>query len=197
MVNPISLCVLQTYLAHNNTLLNDQLCHSDAAIDSSRCPKAGSPLALALFHTLQAEHREKVLNHSLIIMLKDDLHSSIMDNRTNFLQVAHEENPLLTNRPVGIGHQYNGYSRAMRVVSPTPSSNVLGKCEQDSIVHTMDTQRSAPWGLARISHHKRLGPELSLSSTLYVAMKAGTLAGHQTHNDLNICDFVLVAQDTR
>jgi len=35
------------------------------------------------------------------------------------------------------------------------------------------------------------------NNALYVAMKAGTLVGHQTHNDLDAGDFVLDAMDTR
>jgi hypothetical protein len=35
------------------------------------------------------------------------------------------------------------------------------------------------------------------NNALYIAMKAGTLVGHQTHNDLDNGDFVLDALDTR
>jgi hypothetical protein len=35
------------------------------------------------------------------------------------------------------------------------------------------------------------------NNALYIAMKAGTLVGHQTHNDLDGGDFVLDAMDTR
>lgn len=35
------------------------------------------------------------------------------------------------------------------------------------------------------------------NNALYIAMKAGTLTGHQTHNDLDVGDFVLDALDTR
>ena len=35
------------------------------------------------------------------------------------------------------------------------------------------------------------------NNALYIAMKAGTLVGHQTHNDLDAGDFVLDAMDTR
>jgi hypothetical protein len=35
------------------------------------------------------------------------------------------------------------------------------------------------------------------NNALYIAMKAGTLTGHQTHNDLDVGDFVLDALNTR
>jgi hypothetical protein len=35
------------------------------------------------------------------------------------------------------------------------------------------------------------------SNALYIAMKAGTLQGHQTHNDLDCGDFVMDALGTR
>ncbi|KAF9784070.1 peptidase S8/S53 domain-containing protein [Thelephora terrestris] len=126
-------------------------------------PRERSPLALAPFHTLQAEQPDKVLNHSYIVMLKDDLHSSTVDNHFNFLQAAHEEDPLLIDGPVGISQVYNGHLKGYAgrftdaVVQRIREMPEVAYVEQDSIVHALETQRFAPWGLARISHRKRLG----------------------------------------
>jgi hypothetical protein len=67
-------------------------------------PSQRSPLTLAPFYTLQAEHPDKNLNHSYIVMLKDDLHTPTLDNHFNFLQAAHED-PLLADGPVCISIQ--------------------------------------------------------------------------------------------
>ena len=114
-------------------------------------PRQRSPLALAPFHTLQAEQPEKVLNHSYIIMLKDDLHSSAVDNHFNFLQAAHEEDPLLADGPAGISQVYNGNLKGYAgrftdaVIQRIREMPEVAYVEQDSIVHALDTQRFAPW----------------------------------------------------
>jgi len=95
-------------------------------------------------------------------MLKDDLHSSAMDNHFNFLQAAHEEDPLLADGPVGISQVYNGHLKGYAgrftdaVIQRIREMPEVAYVEQDSIVQALETQRFAPWGLARISHRKRL-----------------------------------------
>ena len=114
-------------------------------------PRERSPLALAPFHTLQAEHQDKVLNNSYIVMLKDDLHSSAMDNHLNFLQVAYEEDPLLADGPVGVSQIYDGHLKGYAgrftdaVIQRIREMPEVAYVEQDSIVHAFDTQRFAPW----------------------------------------------------
>ena len=114
-------------------------------------PRQRSPLALAPFHTLQAEHQDKVLNNSYIVMLKDDLHNSAMDNHFNFLQGAHEEDPLLADGPVGISQVYNGHLKGYAgrftdaVIQRIREMPEVAYVEQDSIVYALDTQRFAPW----------------------------------------------------
>ena len=75
-------------------------------------PRQRSPLALAPFHTHQAEHPNKVLNLSYIVMLKDDIHTSVLDNCFDFLQAAHEEDPLFADGPVDISKVQTVTSRA-------------------------------------------------------------------------------------
>ena len=40
-------------------------------------------------------------------MLKDDLHTSALDNHFNFLQATHEEDPPLAQGPTGISQVYD------------------------------------------------------------------------------------------
>ena len=114
-------------------------------------PRERSPLALAPFHTLQAEHPDKVLNHSYIVMLKEDLHTSAMDNHFNFLQSAHEEDPLLADGPVGISQVYNGHLKGYAghftdaVIQRIREMPEVAYVEQDSTVRSLDTQHLAPW----------------------------------------------------
>ena len=114
-------------------------------------PRERSPLALAPFHTLQAEHPGKVLNNSYIVMLKDDLHTSALDNHFNFLQAAHEEDPLSADGPVGISQVYNGHLKGYAgrftesVIQRIREMPEVAYVEQDSVVHALDTQRFAPW----------------------------------------------------
>jgi len=110
-----------------------------------------SPLALAPFHTLQAEHPDKILNHSYIVMLKDDLHASALDNHFNFLQAAHEEDPLPADGPTGISQVYNGHLKGYAgrftdtVIRRIREMPEVAYVEQDSVVRALDTQRFAPW----------------------------------------------------
>ena len=114
-------------------------------------PRQRSPLALAPFHTLQAEHQDKVLNNSYIIMLKDDIHTSAVDNHFNFLQSAHDEDPLLADGPVGISQVYNGHLKGYAgrftdsVIQRIREMPEVAYVEQDSIVHALETQKFAPW----------------------------------------------------
>ena len=83
-------------------------------------------------------------------MLKHDLAPSLRDNHFNFLQAAHEADPLLAEES-GIQQIYdghiNGYAGrfSQSVVEQLRTMPEVAYIEQDQIVHTMDVQRSAPW----------------------------------------------------
>jgi len=121
-------------------------------------PPGRAPLAFAPF---VESHRYGTINDSYIVVLKKDTHPSVMQNHFNFLQVAHETAPL-ANDGFAIGHVYeqlNGYSGRF---SPSVVQQLLALpevdfVERDQIVRIQDTQKSAPWGLARISHRAKLG----------------------------------------
>jgi cerevisin len=104
------------------------------------------------------------LNDSYIIMLKEDLDSSLMDNHFNFLQAVHEESSFAGDESSGVRQIYDGHIKgyagrfAEGTINRLREMPEVSFIEKDSIVKTMelDVQRSAPWGLARISHRPKL-----------------------------------------
>ncbi|CAK5281900.1 unnamed protein product [Mycena citricolor] len=119
-----------------------------------------TPLSLA---PLSESHVYGTLNNSYIVVLKPGTPSAIMQNHFTFLQSAHEAAPL-TDDTFAISHVYdhiNGYAGRFSapVVEHLRSLPEVDFIERDQIVRTQEvvTQRSAPWGLARISHRKKLG----------------------------------------
>ncbi|KAJ7099389.1 peptidase S8/S53 domain-containing protein, partial [Mycena belliarum] len=122
-------------------------------------PAQRTPLTLA---PLSTDHRYGAINNSYIVMLKPDTAAAVMQNHFNFLQAAHESEPLVDGS-FAIRHVYdhiNGYSGRFSEGAVTKLRGMpeVDYVEQDQIVHTQDisTQKSAPWGLARISHRPRL-----------------------------------------
>ncbi|KAF5375547.1 hypothetical protein D9615_009135 [Tricholomella constricta] len=123
-------------------------------------PSYNSPLTLAPL--VMNDHPHGTLNNSYIVMLKRDLPQSLKANHFNFLQMAHDEDPLLAPnsgiQQVYDGHQISGYAGHFSdaVVQRIRAMPEVAYVEQDQIVRTMAVQKSAPWGLARISHRPRL-----------------------------------------
>ncbi|KAF9463587.1 peptidase S8/S53 domain-containing protein [Collybia nuda] len=125
-------------------------------------PSYRSPLTLAPFHV--SEHPHGTLNNSYIVVLKSDLPHSLKTNHFNFLQSAHNADPLDADGS-GIQQIYDGHitgyagvftEQTIQQVRAMPEVEYV---EQDQVVRTMEltTQKSAPWGLARISHRPKLG----------------------------------------
>ena len=114
-------------------------------------PSRRASLTLAPLHTLKAENQDRVVNNSYIIVLKDDLHTSTVDNHFNFLRAVHEEDPLIADGSVGISHMYNSYLTGYAgrftdaVVQRIREMPEVSFVEQDSIVHALEIQYSAPW----------------------------------------------------
>ncbi|KAJ6590090.1 serine-type endopeptidase [Mycena vulgaris] len=122
-------------------------------------PAQRAPLTLAPFSD---SHRYGAINNSYIVMLKRDTPSAVMQNHFNFLQAAHETEPLVDDS-FAIRHVYdhmNGYSGRFSegAVTKLRALPEVDYVEQDQIVRTQDVQRqrSAPWGLARVSHRNKL-----------------------------------------
>ncbi|KAF8058777.1 peptidase S8/S53 domain-containing protein [Lyophyllum atratum] len=125
-------------------------------------PSYNSPLTLAPF--VVSDHPHGSVNNSYIVVLKHDLPQSLKTNHFNFLEMAHSEDPLSGDsgiQQVYDSHVISGYAGLFSegVVQRLRAMPEVAYIEQDQIVRTMDieTQRGAPWGLARISHRKRLG----------------------------------------
>ncbi|EIW80493.1 hypothetical protein CONPUDRAFT_82713 [Coniophora puteana RWD-64-598 SS2] len=112
------------------------------------------------------EHPHGSVNNSYIVVLRDDVPEQLVQNHMNFLQLAHESNSFLGNSNAGgIKHVYDGLLKgyagefADGVIDQVRMMPEVDYIELDQLVHTMDidTQKMAPWGLARISHRPRLG----------------------------------------
>ncbi|RXW22639.1 hypothetical protein EST38_g3204 [Candolleomyces aberdarensis] len=120
-----------------------------------------SPTGLASL--LVNEHPHGTVNNSYIVMLKDDIHPDVKFSHLNFLQTIHQADPLIEDvsgiRQVYDGH-IHGYAGRFteRVLEQLRARPEVAYIERDQIVHTnkLTTQRSAPWGLGRISHRPRL-----------------------------------------
>lgn len=131
-------------------------------------PSYRSPLTLAPFHV--SEHPHGTLNNSYIVVLRNDLPASLKDNHFNFLQSAHNSDPLDADGS-GIQQIYDGHitgyagrftEQTIQQVRAMPEVEYV---EQDQIVHTMEltTQKAAPW----VSHIRRvIRPWLTRSNQL-------------------------------
>ncbi|TFK26338.1 serine-type endopeptidase [Coprinopsis marcescibilis] len=119
-----------------------------------------SPISLAPL--LASEHPHGTVNNSYIIMLKDNISPDLKLNHLNFLQSLHQTDPL-TGDLSGVQkvyqqiHAYSGHftDSVIQQLRTLPEVEYI---ERDQIVRTQDfrTQRTAPWGLARISHRPKL-----------------------------------------
>ncbi|TCD69427.1 serine protease [Steccherinum ochraceum] len=118
-------------------------------------------------------HPHGTVNNSYMVVFKDDINPALMDNHFNFLQMAHDESPSLGNElAAGLNHVYDGHVKgysghfSKQTVDRIRMMPEVAFVEQDQIVRTqdeipleaesLDTQRGAPWGLARISHRAKL-----------------------------------------
>ncbi|KAG6830435.1 hypothetical protein H0H92_000738 [Tricholoma furcatifolium] len=123
-------------------------------------PSLDNPLSLAPL--VAADHPHGTINNSYIIMLKPGVSQSLLENHFNFLDAIHSEDPL-QGEESGIKHVYDAHDLAG--YAGYFSDSVIGHLrmmpevdyiEKDQIVRTQETQKGAPWGLARISHRPRL-----------------------------------------
>ncbi|KAI0302284.1 peptidase S8/S53 domain-containing protein [Multifurca ochricompacta] len=123
--------------------------------------RRASPFVLAPILTPEHEAPHGLVNNSYIVMLKKDLPLAALDNHYNFLQAAHAEDPLLHDES-GIRHVFNSHIKGYagkftdNVLQRIREMPEVDYVERDQIVRTQETQKSAPWGLARISHRPRL-----------------------------------------
>jgi cerevisin len=112
---------------------------------------------------MSAPHPHGSINNSYLVMLKNDVPSSVMQNHFNFLTVAHESDPLQLDGGVqsGIRHVYNGHIKGYSgmftdgVVERIRGMPEVDYVERDQIVRTTSvaTQRSAPWVSRHVCRH--------------------------------------------
>ena len=134
---------------------------------------------------VEDHHPHGTIDHSYIVVFKEDASPALLDNHFNFLQLAHYSDSLLDDSVAsGLRHIYDG---GFRGYAGEFTENVLHQIrrmpevqfiERDQIVRTMDfndtivVQKGSPWvrppsffgrvthpspqGLARISHRKKL-----------------------------------------
>jgi len=126
-------------------------------------PDSSSPLTLAPLEV--SPHPHGTVNNSYIVILKDNLPVSLMQNHMNFLMAAHNADPLVGDDMAGISQIYeghiNGYAGRFttNVLDQIRRMPEVAYVEKDQIVRTQDiqkTQKTAPWGLARLSHRHKL-----------------------------------------
>ncbi|KAF9073565.1 peptidase S8/S53 domain-containing protein [Rhodocollybia butyracea] len=109
------------------------------------------------------------VNDSYIVKFRDDFDPALYNNHFNLLQTKHAENPLVGD-DAGLRHVYQsgGYSgrfhdnvidqiRAMPEVAFVERDQVVRISDEVVADHDIVSQKSAPWGLARVSHRNRLG----------------------------------------
>ncbi|KAH9910997.1 peptidase S8/S53 domain-containing protein [Epithele typhae] len=119
------------------------------------------------------QHPHGTVNGSYIIVLKDGVEPSLVANHLNFVQNVHAADPA-ADAFAGLTHVYQthlkGYAGHFSdlVLDHIRSMPEVDYVERDQIVRTLEverlaafeaehtTQSNAPWGLARVSHRKKL-----------------------------------------
>ncbi|KAJ2043193.1 proteinase B [Coemansia sp. S16] len=131
---------------------------------------AGSPMRNTVVSTapLLASYDTEVIPDSYIVVFKDDVKPGQHTLQSHFAWLTnniHEANARApsfkdANR---INHIYKdgvvGYSGQFEpeILERIRHSEEVAYVEKDSVVYASETQNSAPWGLARISHRQPLG----------------------------------------
>ncbi|KZT72431.1 serine-type endopeptidase [Daedalea quercina L-15889] len=160
-----------------NTLLVVSLAASGLASPLSTIPHEIPRSNAFSYAPLVAEHHPHgSVNNSYIIMFKEDVAPALMANHLNFLQGIQEEHPLVGDLDAGLKHVYDGHVKGyagkfshdtLHRIRQMPEVDYV---EQDQIVRTLEigtadidvdgtsleTQKQAPWGLARLSHRPKL-----------------------------------------
>lgn len=112
---------------------------------------------LAVAPLVEVEHVHGTINNSYIVVLKEDVSPSLMQNHLNFLQSAHESDSLIGNNVAsGVRHLYDthikGYAGeftdgVLEQIRRMPEVDFI---ERDQVVRTTEVgplgnQKGAPW----------------------------------------------------
>lgn len=144
------------------TLVALSLSAAAAATPLSTFPHSPPPLRspFALAPLIQEDHIHGSINNSYIVMLKDGISSSLMENHFNFLQMAHSEEPLIAEAASGLQQVYshiNGYHARLSeaTVERLRAQPEVEYIEVDQVVKTTEfavheisdisQQKGAPW----------------------------------------------------
>ncbi|KAF5383498.1 hypothetical protein D9757_006134 [Collybiopsis confluens] len=113
-------------------------------------------------------HIHGTVNNSYIVVMRKDFQSPVLlNNHLNFLQTKHIESPHVGENS-GLRHVYEfGYAGYFHddVIDQVRALPEVDYVERDQIVRISDevldqpdvvVQKGAPWGLARISHRKKI-----------------------------------------
>lgn len=111
---------------------------------------------LSVAPLVEVQHVHGTINNSYIVVLKDGVSPSLMQNHLNFLQSAHDSDSLLGDEVAsGLRHVYDthikGYAGQFTdgVLDQIRRMPEVDFIERDQVVHTtdipVDTQKSAPW----------------------------------------------------
>jgi cerevisin len=130
--------------------------------------RQGSPFVLAPVLTEEHQAPHGLINNSYIVVLKKDTPQAVVGNHYNFLQAAHSEDPLMDDES-GVRHVYDSHIKGyagqfselvLEKIRRQPEVDYVERDQivrtQDEVVGTQGKQSGAPWGLARISHRKKL-----------------------------------------
>ncbi|KAF5322085.1 hypothetical protein D9619_002107 [Psilocybe cf. subviscida] len=131
---------------------------------SSNAGSSSSSGPLTLAPLVDTDHIHGSINNSYIVMLKNDLPAALFATHMNFLENAHGANPLMGEDFSGVQQVYDGHITgyagrfAPGVVEQIRRMPEVAYVEKDQIVKIQEiaTQKSAPWGLGRISHRNKL-----------------------------------------
>lgn len=177
---------------------------------------ARTHLSVAPLHV--EDHPHGTIDNSYIVVLKEDVSPTLMDNHLNFLQMAHASDSLLGDSVAdGLRHIYDGGLKGYAgeftegVVEQIRRMPEVDFVEKDQVVRatyfneTIIEQKGSPWGLARISHR----PKLTFSTfTKYVyddvagegvdayIIDTGINVEHEEFGDRAAWGYTVVRDDT-
>jgi len=111
---------------------------------------------------LAPQSAQSVIADSYIVVLKDDVTTEAILAHSQFVQGAASTDPFQGDDS-GLKHIYDGSIKGYagkfteQTLERIRTQPEVAYVEKDQLVWTQETQKNAPWGLARISHRERLG----------------------------------------
>lgn len=159
-IRPAAVSILTT-MSTFTTLVALSLSAAAAATPLSTFPHSPPPLRspFSLAPLIQEDHIHGSINDSYIVMLKDGMSPSLMENHFNFLQMAHSEEPLIAEA-AGLQQVYSHINAYHALLSEGTVERLRAQpeveyIEVDQVVKTTEfavheisdisQQKGAPW----------------------------------------------------